>query len=216
MKIKITTSLVRKILKVIKPGLTIGMGNPEPGKMCVEAAICYALDLPHSDDPQCVHDDIRYFKIALNDCNWSSNEARANGLRQLSIAQLNSKGESSKPFKRAVAFRAVNTILPEAFNNIYPGRYDELIKQCKEVKTLSQYKNVCMLIDSEIKSGAIGDGNRYVFTTLDLIDNPERAVQIARNIGARIGNQDKYLLMVAKIGYNALKTYPGYKFAPKR
>jgi hypothetical protein len=47
--------------------------------MCVEAAVCYALGLPHSDNPPCVGYAVRQYKIRLNDSNWSSNEARAKG-----------------------------------------------------------------------------------------------------------------------------------------
>ena len=58
--------------------------------MCVEAAVCYAYDLPHSDKPPCVGNAVREFKIRLNDCNWSSSKARARGMRRIAIAQLGS------------------------------------------------------------------------------------------------------------------------------
>src|SRR5207249_4356268 len=64
----------QKCLAVIDAGLVSGLGQPKPGKMCVEAAICYALGLPHSDNPGCVSKSIRSFKISLNDKEWSSNE----------------------------------------------------------------------------------------------------------------------------------------------
>lgn len=44
--------------------------------MCVEAAVCYALGLPHGDEPTCVDEVIRRYKITLNDNKWSSNAAR--------------------------------------------------------------------------------------------------------------------------------------------
>jgi hypothetical protein len=45
---------VQKLIKTIKPGLSCGLGNPEPGEMCIEAAVCYSLGLPHGDNPPCV------------------------------------------------------------------------------------------------------------------------------------------------------------------
>lgn len=73
---KITKTLVKKIHKLIDHGLSSGLGSPEPGKMCVEAVVCYAMGLPHSDDPGCVDPAVRSLKIVLNDSNWSSNQAR--------------------------------------------------------------------------------------------------------------------------------------------
>ena len=89
MTLKITPSLISKLNATIDAGLSAGLGTPEPGKMCVEAAVCYALGLPHSDNPPCVNPLVRNLKITLNDSSaWSSNEARAKGLKRLAIAQL--------------------------------------------------------------------------------------------------------------------------------
>lgn len=88
----ITESLIRTLLNTVDAGLTAGLGTPEPGKMCVEAAISYALGEPHSDGPSCVDSAVRAGKIGLNDCAWSSDAARAAGMRRVAIAQLGSKG----------------------------------------------------------------------------------------------------------------------------
>lgn len=50
----IDISIAKKVLEVVDAGLSSGVGNPIPGQMCVEAAVCYALGLPHGDDPACV------------------------------------------------------------------------------------------------------------------------------------------------------------------
>lgn len=47
----IDLTIAKKVLKTVNAGLVKGLGESEPGKMCVEAAVCYALGLPHSDDP---------------------------------------------------------------------------------------------------------------------------------------------------------------------
>ncbi len=90
--IEITREIATKVRDVIDAGLVNGVGVAEPGKMCVEAAVCYALGLPHGDDPGCVSATLRRLKIKLNDSSWSSNKARAKGLRRLGVAQLGSKG----------------------------------------------------------------------------------------------------------------------------
>jgi hypothetical protein len=91
MSVEINESVITKLLSTVDAGLCSGMGQPVPGQMCVEAAVCYSLGLPHSDDPGCVSPALRLLKIRLNDCKWSSTGARAKGLRRLAVAQLGSK-----------------------------------------------------------------------------------------------------------------------------
>ena len=57
MNIEINEALARKVLDVVDAGLVKGMGVPEPGKMCVEAAVNYAMGAPHGDQPTCVAAD---------------------------------------------------------------------------------------------------------------------------------------------------------------
>jgi hypothetical protein len=82
---------VRKIVETVDAGLVGGLGKPIPGNMCVEAAVCYGLGLPHADDPGCVSRAVRALKIKLNDSGWSSPAARAKGLRRLAVVQLGTK-----------------------------------------------------------------------------------------------------------------------------
>jgi len=91
MSFTITEPLVRKLLATVDVGLVMGLGSPEPGKMCVEAAVSYALGEKHSAKPSCVDSVAGAGKIALNDSEWSSNMARARGMRKVAIAQLGSK-----------------------------------------------------------------------------------------------------------------------------
>jgi hypothetical protein len=101
---KITKKLAKKVLETVDAGLCSGVGEPVPGQMCIEAAVCFALGEPHGDEPSCVAETLRAFKIQLNDTRWSSNEARALGLRRVAIAQLGSKGRlNDKIFIRALA-----------------------------------------------------------------------------------------------------------------
>ncbi len=112
---EITETIARKVLDTVDAGLVNGKGSPQPGKMCVEAAVCYALGLPHGDDPACVSRALRSLKIRLNDSNWSSDKARARGLRRLALIQLGSAGAlDDKEFARRVAELAIRKSAPEA------------------------------------------------------------------------------------------------------
>jgi hypothetical protein len=112
---KATRETAEKIIEVLSHGLSSGLGSPIKGHMCVEAAVCYAMGLPHSDEPVCVSPAIRAFKIKLNDSAWSNNIARANGMRRLAIAQLNSAGAvDDKEFTQCVVDLAIRKIIPFA------------------------------------------------------------------------------------------------------
>ena len=90
---RLTKAIARKVLLTIDAGLTDGLGIPEPGKMCVEAAVCYARGLPHGDHPDCVASSLNKLKIVLNDNSWwISNKSRAKGMRKLAILQLGTAG----------------------------------------------------------------------------------------------------------------------------
>ena len=110
---EITETHARKIVELLGHGLVNGIGVQEPGKMCVEAAVCFALGLPHSDDPGCVSPALRRLKICLNDSRWSSTMARAGGLRRLALAQLGSKGVlDDREFVRRVVDMTIRRAVP--------------------------------------------------------------------------------------------------------
>jgi hypothetical protein len=117
-QMQITETIARKVIETVDKGLTRGLGNPSPGNMCVEAAVCYALGLPHGDDPACVSRALRSLKICLNDSNWSSNKARAKGMRRLAVAQLGSAGElDEKEFRRRVVDLAIRKSVTDALRS---------------------------------------------------------------------------------------------------
>lgn len=114
MSVQVNLKLAGRVLKVVDAGLVRGMGNPKPGQMCVEAAVCYAMGMPHGDNPSCVGAAVRAFKIALNDSFWSSEAARAAGLRRIAVAQLGSKDIDQVAFSRALVREAIRRVLPIA------------------------------------------------------------------------------------------------------
>src|SRR6185312_2282467 len=60
----------------------------------------------------CVGAAVRSYKIALNDCHWSSNFARARGMRKLAIAQLGSDTINQAKFAELVRFKGIQRALP--------------------------------------------------------------------------------------------------------
>jgi hypothetical protein len=138
MTVEITLEVAQRVLEVIDAGLSKGLGDRIPGQMCVEAAVCYALGLPHGDEPDCVDTALRGLKIRLNDGPWSSNMARAKGLRRLGLAQLDSLSHlDTKEFTNRVVLYAVNTTLPRTLraasanlSEPYKGRLETAAAAC--------------------------------------------------------------------------------------
>ena len=109
----LTREIAQKVRDTVDAGLVSGVGNPVPGQMCVEAAVCFALGLPHGDDPGCVSPALRQLKIRLNDSQWSSAQARAQGLRRLAVAQLGSAGVlDDRVFRARVVEMTIRRAVP--------------------------------------------------------------------------------------------------------
>jgi len=113
MKTEVTLEQARRVLEVIDCGLVSGLGNPELGEMCVEAAVCFAFGEPHSAYPKCVHENLADLKVELNDARWSNNEARTAGMRRLAIAQLGTAGTlDPKAFRAALRIEGTRRLTP--------------------------------------------------------------------------------------------------------
>jgi hypothetical protein len=139
----ITRDLAAKVLDVVDAGLCRGLGEATPGKMCVEAAVCYALGLPHGDCPPCVAPSLRAIAIRLND-QWSLNTVRTKGLRRLAVAQLGSAGHlDEREFVQRVLAHAIGIIAPLALrsasfilkNEGYKAALLEAAMRCEKEKT---------------------------------------------------------------------------------
>ena len=131
----------RKVLTTVDAGLCSGLGTQVPGQMRVEAAVCFALGLPHGDEAPCVGRAVRRFNIRLNDSRWPSNGARAAGMRRLAIAQLGSNEIHQGDFARLLAEKTIRVVVPiylRAAAKKNPKRADALeaaAKRCESEGT---------------------------------------------------------------------------------
>lgn len=133
--VTINKNLANKINTLLSHGLCLGLGSPEPGKMCVEAAVNYACGFDHGDDPVCVGKAMRAFKIILNDSPWSSNKARANGMRKIAIAQLGSDKIDQVVFAEKIVLKNINIVLAKLFSDL---GFEKEAKACAKAKTLKE------------------------------------------------------------------------------
>ena len=109
---------VKQFDSILSRGLSGGLGRRD-SQMCIETAICTVLNLPHGDDPKCVSNAVRLFKISLNDAPWSSPKARAKGLRNLGLAQLGSLGVvDDVEFVVRLSKKIISSLLPKLFRAV--------------------------------------------------------------------------------------------------
>lgn len=151
---------VKKYDEILSRGLSKGVGSRE-GSMCIEAAICTVLGLPHGDDPQCVTNSVRSFKTALNDkTQWASEESRAAGLRDLGLAQLGSKGVvNDLDFTRLLAKKTIQVLIPALFRDAlkHSPKWLEAADKCEREGTreaaLHAKRCAACAADADAKSG---------------------------------------------------------------
>lgn len=204
-KMDITKELAEKVLQVVDQGLIAGLGQPVPGQMCVEAAVCYAMGLPHSDKPTCVDQYLSHLKIQLNDSRiWTSNKARAKGLRRLAIVQLGTKDcLDIHIFLDLVLEHVIKNMVPHAVS-------DEFFTKMGFSKALCEYFD---LVDTEpFTKGVDGIGDSLSYVSLS-----ESAItSVIQSLGAAIKVEHplvkiEYLLspVLSLVHYNRTINYIG-------
>ena len=231
----ITKKFVTKLLSVVDQGLVKGKGKPVPGQMCVEAAVCYAQGLPHSDQPTCVGNAVRAFKIALNDADWSSDAARAAGMRKLAVAQLGSDNIDQKTFAKIVTNQTIRRVLPIALRNAananpeHAEALNKAAKNCEELGTAeaahaARYAAANAVDDATNATNAAANvayyaayathAAVYAVDAVDAVDAAVDAVDAAVTNAARYAGDDSNLLISADIALQALIQLdsPGCKF----
>lgn len=126
--------LAEKVLKIVDCGLVKGLGVPEDGQMCVEAAVCKALGEEHSDRPSCVTEEVAQFKVRLNDCMWVDEKSRAAGLREIAVCQLGSKDIDVAAYAALVVTKTLKDVLFPLLADHSTG--DETRELCQRLVTL--------------------------------------------------------------------------------
>ena len=190
---EINEALARKVLSVVDAGLVNGMGLAAPGHMCVEAAVCYALGIAHSDEPPCVGAAVRRFKINLNDSQWSSDAARTKGMRLLAIAQLGSDTIDQRAFADMVIVGVVRRILPialqaaaERAKEPHKAALLGAIPACEAVTTRAEARQASLAVRKAAAAYAAADAAAAADSDADAA-------------------RDRVLNLAAEIGLDALK-----------
>lgn len=109
---------IKKLTELASKGFIVGIGTPNPGRLCIESAICLAMGEPHGDTPSCVHLLDRKLAVDLNDFAWASPQIRAQMLLPIGIAQLGTADVDRTKFWQEVYTGLVSKVLPFALHAI--------------------------------------------------------------------------------------------------
>ncbi len=145
--------------------------------MCVEAAVCFALGEPHGDKPTCVSPVLRQFKIALNDKEWSSNAARAQGLRRIAVAQLGTRDTLDENlFLKMLTEMTIRKMVPLALRAAA-----SVNKSAEHVNALTIAAQVC---EQEGTRESVGSANKVARAAANAANAAANAANAAANAAA--------------------------------
>ena len=169
---EITREFASKVLDTVNAGLVGGLGEAKPGSMCVEAAVCYAMGVNHSDQPSCVGSAVRAYMIRLNDAKWPTDKDRTDTLRRLSIAQLGSNSIDQKAFANLVCLGTVQKLIPIALraaakrNPKFAEEFEAQSVLCEEAKDLAEAKKAAQDardLARKVRAAAYADAAAYAY-----------------------------------------------------
>ena len=180
--------IIPKFDSILSRGLCSGLGDKN-GQMCIEAAICASLNLPHGDQPPCVTPAIIRYKITLNDAKWSSPVSRAKNLRALGIAQIGSLGiVNGQDFVNKLQHKTISILIPDLFDTLYPNKFTELVNECRSTGD----KLACRKLAAAATDVAAAAAATY-------------ATVATYAAAADVDKSDKYLIMSANLALEVLK-----------
>jgi hypothetical protein len=132
-ELRVNKKIAQKVVKLMQYGIPIGTGTPEKGKMCIEHIISYVYGIPNNFHPKCVGKKVNQSKIDLNDCNWSSNKVRAEGMAKIGIAQLGSVNIDQDEYEKELQIELNKIILPFLMEN-QKDKDEFILKQIERFK----------------------------------------------------------------------------------
>ena len=189
---EVNVEIAQKVIDAVKPGLVKGLGEQIPGQMCVEAAVCFAYGLPHSDEPPCVGFHVRSLKIRLNDSNWESNQSRAKGMLRLSVAQLGSDQIDQDEFRKIVQKMTIQKFLPLILRK---AGMNEAADRCEAEGTVTSAKAAHVVAynaayyASSAAYYAADAAAKYASSAADAADAAYYAADAVRYIASVLGEQ---------------------------
>jgi hypothetical protein len=244
--IKPTKRIALEVAKSINGALCRGAGSGQSQNVCVMQAIARAVGLPTSNDQveECVGSVVGAFNRKLNDCYWSSDVARAEGMKRLGVASIGSNQLNQMEYGKLMFLRGTQKLLPFVFREIAKikdGNYKAELKKhadlCEKVKTFDEAKAACKAASASASAPAYASAYAYAYASAPAsayayayasasasasayayayayASASASASASADFKGAKLGENDRLLLLTSQVGLDCLKELksPGCKF----
>lgn len=184
-----------------------GTGEQLPAWRCESYTFYYPL-LPHDDDTKCVGWAVRYLVFHINNREWSSDAARAEGLRKLVVAQLGSDKLDQFRFAHLVALKTVQRMCPLLFAQLAKlAETDEdreamesAGRACSEVASLQEA--VTVLVDAIDRARGAAHAleiARYSTNALANGHTLAHALDLALNIAIGLGLTLDHVIAITRV-----------------
>lgn len=144
---------VEKLRTIFARGLSQGLGSRD-GSVCIEAAINLACGGELADSPPCVAPEDRAYGIAINDKAWSSQQARADALLPLALAQIGTAGTDRTLWVRLLVEGTIRRIVPEALEAA--ARQPSDARHASELRAAAQRCREDGTIESALAARSVG------------------------------------------------------------
>ena len=158
---KVLEETAKKLIELCSHGLTKGLGENEPGQMCVMQAVSIANGEEFTDSPDCVDSKLRKLCIQLNDRSlWTDKHERSQYLTPIAIASLGTQGMddvTKMASKSSKEYEEKCNLFEDEHDAKCKPFLDEYEEKCKPF--WDEYEEKCKLIlaEYEAKSQPIWD-----------------------------------------------------------
>jgi len=209
-----TETLIQQFDSLIAPGLAptdYHRDNLENA----QSALCLSLGLHRWARPENILLSAWGYVSRLNGLPWSSPEARAAGLRDITIAQLGSRGVASDAnFVHLVEAKLFSILLPRLFRRkMYDTMNDEwLIQRCEKYADLRSAKEAADSVGARYVSSwlnmlAVCWDEGFLADRAHAVETGDYIPWIAKHAQASdaTATQDEYLLLAAGLGLETLR-----------
>jgi hypothetical protein len=221
--IKPTKQIALAVAKSINGALRLGAGGGKDQDVCVMQAIARAVGLNPNNDQveECVGSAVGAFNRKLNDCSWSSDQSRAEGMKQLGVASIGSNQLDQMEFGKLMFLRGTQKLLPLVFREIakiktgdYQATLNKHADLCEKVTTFKEAQKACKDASADADADAYASASAYAdaSASADAYADADAyasayayAYAYADFKNAKLGEKDRLLLLTAQVGVDCLK-----------
>lgn len=181
----LTAGQLTKLRTLFDAGITSGKGPGEPGHMCVEQALHRVFDGGVDDTTlECQSEAVASYMRRLNDASWPTPKDRSEGMFDLTVASVGSRGIDDVQWLKRVAELFIREQLPETLRTVaemfagtpHHANLTEAAKKCENEGTADAARWAAAAADDAARWAAAADDDAADAARLKVL---RRAADIA-------------------------------------